>query len=458
MNVSVEKFLSKSAEKAQDTDHRNIINHNISKYSQSFNKGIKQYKDLELAKKRSKHIKWKAIEDLDQTLLKFETNFTNNGGNVIWAKDSNDAIAEIKKLIAKCQAKSIVKSKSMTTEEIELNKELEDINIEVNETDLGEFIVQLANEPPYHIVTPAMHKSKEDIASLFHDNFNTPKHASPEEITAFARKKLREKFLTAEIGITGANFILAEEGAISITENEGNARLTTACPKIHIVIVGIEKVISSFKDLTHFLPLLSSYGTGQKITAYNSIFFGPKKENEHDGPEEMHVIILDNGRTELLADKDLRESLYCIRCGACLNACPVYKKIGGHSYGTTYSGPIGSVISPHFKGMKEFNHLSFASSLCGNCTEVCPVRINIHELLMKNRKKAIDQGYSSISERWLIYLWKKANLKRSLLNLLPYRIKNIAFNLFFSSSWSKKRKDLKFSKKPFNTLWKEQFK
>ncbi|MCH8332212.1 MAG: lactate utilization protein, partial [Bacteroidetes bacterium] len=335
-------FLEKAAIKAADLDHRDKLNFNISKYTETVKKGVLQYEELELAKKRAKNIKWKVMENLDSYLIEFEKNFTKNGGKVFWAQDGEEAIREILKIIKEKEGKMVVKSKSMATEEIHLNDALENENIEVFETDLGEYIQQLDGEPPYHIVTPAMHKSKEDVAKLFHEKLGTKPNLSPAELTLVAREKLRQKYVDADIGISGANFILPDIGGIAITENEGNARLTTTFPKVHIAVVGIEKIIPSINDLFLYWPLLATYGTGQKVTVFNSIFCGPKKESEADGPEEMYVILLDNNRTTLLAKPDMREGLYCIRCGACLNVCPVYKNIGGHTYATTYSGPIGS--------------------------------------------------------------------------------------------------------------------
>ena len=227
---------------------------------------------------------------------------------------------------------------------------------------------------PYHIVTPAMHKSKEDCARVFHEKLGTDPNLTPSEITLVARKNLRSKYVSAGVGVTGANFLLADIGGVCVTENEGNGRLTTAFPKVHIAIVGIEKMIPSVNDLNLFWPLLATYGTGQQVTVYNSIFTGARKSNESDGPTEMVVILLDNGRTNLLRDPHIRESMYCIRCGSCLNACPVYKNIGGHTYGATYSGPIGSVITPHLKNFEEFNHLSYASTLCGKLHRSLPFK------------------------------------------------------------------------------------
>ncbi len=343
----------------------------------------------------------------------------------------------------------------MVTEEIHSNTFLAKNGIDSVETDLGEYIQQLDDEPPYHIVTPAMHKSKEDVAKLFADKLGTPPHLTPTQLTQVARQKLREKYRQAQIGITGANFIVSDIGGIAITENEGNGRLSCAYPKTHIVIVGIEKVIPSINDLGLFWPLLATYGTGQKVTVYNSIITGPKQKGEVDGPEEMYVILLDNGRTNILANVNTRESLYCIRCGACLNACPVYKNIGGHAYGTTYSGPIGSVITPHLNGVEDWKHLSYASSLCGNCTEVCAVKINLHELLLDNRAEAVDQKASSFTERMAWKFWKMAMLKRSLMNTGSGKLKTWMVNTFVKD-WKKGRSGLKFPEKSFNQMWKEK--
>ena len=367
-------FVEKSIEKSADRDHRQKINFNIGRYDAVVPGGKQQFENLNLAREKAKNVKWKAIESLDKQLERFEAAISKRGAKVIWAETAEEAKEEVLRICKEKKCRTIVKSKSMVTEEIHLNEFLEKNNIESIETDLGEYIQQLAGEPPYHIVTPAMHKSKEDVAKLFSDKLGTDPAFTPEQLTLVARQTLREKYTRAEIGITGANFIIADTGAIAVTENEGNARLSCAWPKTHIVITGIEKVIPSLTDLALFWPLLATYGTGQRITVYNTIVSGPKQSGEVDGPDDMYVILLDNGRTNLLANEKTRESLYCIRCGACLNACPVYKNIGGHTYSTAYSGPIGSVITPHLKNMSEWKHLSYASSLCGNCTEVCAAR------------------------------------------------------------------------------------
>lgn len=455
MNNNAASFIAKSTIRSADKEHRRKINFNIAKYNAAVPAGKQQFTDVLLVRERAKNIKWRAIETLDQCLLEFEKQITNRGAKVIWAEDAEQALKEIGRICKEKNCKTVVKSKSMVTEEIHLNKFLEKQGIESVETDLGEYIQQLDGEPPYHIVTPAMHKNKEDVARLFADKLGTPVNLTPEQLTTVARNKLREKYLQAEVGITGANFIVADIGGLAVTENEGNARLSCAWPKTHIAIVGIEKVIPSLTDLSLFWPLLSAYGTGQKVTVYNSVITGPKQTAEADGPEEMYVILLDNGRTNLLANPKTREALYCIRCGACLNACPVYKNIGGHAYETTYSGPIGSVITPHLKDMDDFKHLSYASSLCGNCTQVCPVRINLHELLLENRHEAVEFGYASLTEKIAWKVWKKASLNRNMMNKGNSKLKNWVVNKVFKG-WTAHRSNLDFSPKTFNELWNER--
>jgi L-lactate dehydrogenase complex protein LldF len=458
MMNTAEEFLVKSDEKAFDLPHRKTINNNIGKYNTAVERGLSKFENLEASKKKAHVIKWRVMENLDKFLPEFESNFVKRGGKVIWANTVEEAQKEILSIIKKNNGKSVIKSKSMTTEEIHLNEFLEENNIESLESDLGEYIVQLLGQKPYHIVTPAMHLSKEEIAKLFHEKFGTPVDATPEQLTQKARELLREKYLKADIGISGGNFLIADTGSIALTENEGNARLCTTFPKIHIAIVGIEKVIPSIADLDLFWPLLSSHGTGQNLTVYNTILSGPKQATETDGPEEMYVILLDNGRTNLLAQKEQRQALYCIRCGACLNACPVYKNIGGHTYNTTYSGPIGSIITPHLKGMKEFKHLSYASSLCGKCSEVCPVKIDIHKMLLLNRRDAATNHDNSKTEEISWKLWKKGMLKRSTMDLVGGKIKNYMLKKFFSKSWGNYREMPNLADKSFAKQWDEHHK
>jgi L-lactate dehydrogenase complex protein LldF len=449
-----EKFLADAETKTFDAEHHRKILFNISQYDKKVIDGKKQYQNLELAKTRAAALKHKVTENLENYLTGFESIFKKRGGQVIWAQDGEDAMKEIIKILKKANAKTVVKAKSMTTEEIHFNEGLEKEGIESIETDLGEYIVQLRKEPPYHIVTPAMHLSKEDVAKTFHEKQQTPLDWTPPEIVAHVRKLLREKYIHAEVGITGANFVIADSGAIAVTENEGNALNSVAHPKIHIAVVGIEKVIPTLNDLDLFWSLLSTHGTGQLLTVYNTILFGPRQAGETDGPEEMYVMLLDNGRTELLAQKEQRRALSCIRCGACLNGCPVYRNIGGHAYGTTYSGPIGSVITPFLKGVDKFKHLSFASSLCGKCSEVCPVKIDLHHLLLLNRRDFIAGGHKTKSEDLIWYAWKTAMLKRKAMERGGAKTKNFLLKQFFRKTWGERRELPVVAPKSFNEIWK----
>ena len=456
MGSTAEEFLAESEGKAFDIGHRRIINYNIGKYDAAVTRGLSKFINLENAKRKGHVIKWKVMENLDKFLPEFEANFQKRGGKVIWANDAEEANREILNIINKANAKTVVKSKSMVTEEIKLNEFLEANHIESVETDLGEYIVQLLGQRPYHIVTPAMHLSKEDIAKLFNEKFGTPLDATPEQLTLKARELLREKYVQADVGITGANFLLADTGSISVTENEGNARLSVGFPKIHIAVTGIEKIIPSMADLDTFWPMLATHGTGQNLTVYNTILSGPRQPDETDGPDEMYVILLDNGRTNLLAQKDQRQGLYCIRCGACLNACPVYKNIGGHAYETTYSGPIGSIISPHMNGMAEFKHLSYASSLCGKCTEVCPVKIDIHKMLLLNRRDAVKEKLVTPAEKWGWAAWTKGMLSRKLTDFFGGKMKNYLLKTFFKKTWGHYREMPQVAEKSFSKLWQER--
>ncbi len=459
MKSSAEKkiFLKKAEKVAFDKVHREKIKFNISRYDAAVAKGKSIYSNLDLARDRGGFIKYKVINGLEKYLIEFEDNFIRNGGKVIWAADAREAVNEILKIARKNKVRKVVKSKSMTTEELDLNKFLKQANIESVETDLGEFIVQQAGQKPYHIVTPAMHMSKEDVAELYHKKFDTDEHLSPEELTLYTRKLLREKFIHADMGISGANFLIADTGGVAVTENEGNAILSMSFPKIHIAIAGIEKLVPRLEDLDLYWPLLASHGTGQNMTVYNSIITGPKKAGEKDGPEEMYVILLDNGRTKLLAKERQRQALSCIRCGACLNACPVYKNIGGHTYDTTYSGPIGSVITPYLKGLKEYNHLSFASSLCGKCTEVCPVKIPIHQLLLVNRDDAVKNGFYTYFDKKSIQVSTKFLLSRKKLDMFGGKMKNFGAGMFVEKVWGPRRELPKFAGKSFSKQWREKY-
>ena len=449
------QFHTASKKIAFDKQHRKTINFNISRYDAAVEKGVMRYADLEEARARAGAIKRDVLKNWGRYLLQFEENITKRGAKVLWAKDTAEATDYIKQILLENEARLLVKSKSMTTEEVEFNHTAEEIGCESVETDLGEFIVQVAGERPYHIVTPAMHKSKEDIAELFHEKFGTPEHETPQNLTEYVRQVLRKKYTTADIGVTGANFLIADIGGVSVTENEGNGVMTTSFPKIHIVLAGIEKIIPEMTQLGLFYPLLAMRGTGQQITAYNTIFTGPKQENETDGPEQMYVILLDNGRTNVYENDDAYEALSCIRCGACLNGCPIYKTIGGYTYDTTYSGPIGSVITPFFRGFKDFSHLSFASSLCGKCAEVCPMKIPLTDILLANRKKAVEETHRPIVEKTAMKGFKMIASKRIGFDFFPSGIKNVALHPFNFIGWGPKRSMPKFAKKSFSQLYRK---
>ena len=341
--------------------------------------------DYQELRTQANSVKKHAIDNLDYYLEEFERNVTARGGKVVYCKDATEVADFVLGLAKEKSARLIVKSKSMTTEEVDLNERLEHHGLEPVETDLGEYILQLAHERPYHIVAPALHKTRFQVADIFEKRLNVANETVPEKQTAIARAVMREKFLEADIGISGANFLVADSGAVVIVENEGNGRLTTTAPKVHIAVAGLEKVIPRAQDLPVFLRLLARSATGQLLTVYTSFLSGPKRAGEIDGPEEFYVVLVDNGRTKLLPDRSKRQSLYCIRCGACLNTCPVYRKIGGHSFPWVYSGPIGAIITPQFMGVTQEPGLPFASSLCGACGEVCPVKIDIPKILLELR-------------------------------------------------------------------------
>jgi L-lactate dehydrogenase complex protein LldF len=343
--------------------------------------------DYQELRDQAQAIKKHTIERLDYYLEEFERNLEAHGGKAIYCNDAAEAAGFVLKLARERGARLIVKSKSMLTEEIALNDHLEKNGLESVETDLGEYIVQLAHERPYHIVAPALHKTRYEVSELFTRRLHVPEETVIEKQTATARRVLREKFLAADIGISGANFLIADSGAVAVIENEGNARLATSAPKIHIAIAGIEKMVPRAQDLAVFWKLLARSATGQFLSVYTSFLSGPRRQGEIDGPEEFYVLLVDNGRTRLLADPEKRPSLHCLRCGACLNVCPVYNKIGGHAYPWVYSGPIGTILTQQFLGTEREPALPFASSLCGACADVCPVRINIPKTLLKLRRE-----------------------------------------------------------------------
>lgn len=402
MKVAAQQFLRDAARQAGDLRQRGLIQTALGKYEIKRDEKKALFQDWAGARRLAEECKREALSHLDSRLEELSGRLEARGAKVHWASTAQQALSIIVGIARDRQVRSVVKSKAMTAEEIHLNPALEAAGMEVVESDLGEFIVQLRKEPPYHIVFPAMHLTRDEIQDLFARELGDAPSNDPEALTMVARRVLRRKYVEADLGITGANFAVAETGMIAITENEGNARLTAALPRTMITVLGVEKVVSRLADLALLWPMLATAGAGQLLSGYNTLYGGPRRPGELDGPEEFHVVLLDNGRTLLLADPEQREALHCIRCGACLNVCPIFRNVGGPTYGTTYSGPIGSVITPHLRGLQDWKHLSFASSLCGACTEACPVGIDLHHHLLQNRRNS-----AAAQPRW----WERLAFK-----------------------------------------------
>ena len=460
MSAFAADFKTRAQQLTRDLRHRQLIQTALRKYEMVRDRTKSTYQDWPAARQAAAETKWEAINHLDRYLTELVGKLESRGTKVHWATTDRQAREIILGVIRQKKARSIIKSKAMTSEEIHLNEALEEAGFEVVESDLGEFIVQLRKEAPYHIVFPAMHLTRGEISELFARELGSAPTENPEELTMIARRALRQKYIQADVGLTGANFAIAETGMISITENEGNARLTAALPKVMITLLGIEKVLPRLEDLALFLPMLATAGTGQPLTCYNSLYGGPRQPGESDGPEEYHVVLLDNHRTELLADAEQRDALHCIRCGACLNVCPIFRNVGGHSYGTTYSGPIGSVITPHLRGLQDWKHLSYASSLCGACTETCPVKIDLHHHLLQNRRNASAQK-PSLVERFAFKLFA-AVMNRPALYLLAKRAGKVVQNLHPlirgtrldpARSWTKTRDLPPIAAQTFKEYW-----
>jgi L-lactate dehydrogenase complex protein LldF len=464
--TAAQRFLQDAAEKSADLVHRELIRRGMESYDAAHLKGRARIKDWEAARQKCQDVKREAINHLDRYLLQFEEKVISRGGHVFWAANGEEACAYVKNLATRLGVRTVVKSKSMVTEEIHLSPVLEKVGIKVWETDFGEYIVQLRDESPYHIVTPAMHLNRGQIAKLFREKVDPGIDSDdPAYLMAAARRKLRQAFFAAEMGISGANFLVADAGVIAISTNEGNGRLCTSVPRIHVVVTGIEKVIPRLEDLAVLWPVLATSGTGQGITTYSTLIGGPRQPGEVDGPEEFHVVLVDNGRSQLLADAEQREVLHCIRCGACLNICPVFRHVGGHTYGTTYPGPIGSVLTPHLVGIKEFKHLSYASSLCGACTSVCPVKIDLHHHLLQNRRNATEAGATKSSERLMFRVWRHAMLHPRIYALGGWtmrKILQIIYGLGLAGSildpmrvWNRYRSPVPLPSESFRARWRK---
>jgi L-lactate dehydrogenase complex protein LldF len=417
-------------------------------------------------------VKSHALTHLDRLLVQAESSLIANGVRVHWAPTATDACAVLGGIVRAAGVRRVVKGKSMLSEELGVNAHLQADGIEVLETDLGEYIIQLLDEPPSHILGPAIHRSLDDIRVLFHERFGTARDASPESLAAHARDRLRQAFLTADMGITGGNFIAADTGTIALIENEGNIRLSTSMPRIHVALVGIEKVVPRWSDLAHLVQLTARAATGQPIGTFVSLIQGPRDISElndtsrrsggreSDGPDQVHVIFVDNGRSRVLADPVVWEALRCVRCGACLNACPVYRQTGGHAYGWVYSGPIGAVLAPGLLGLENTHPLPFASTLCGACADVCPVRIDIPGLLLEWRRRAVAQGLTPDAETramsWFATLATRPSAFRAagaMYRAAPTRLRDA---LPVLNDWKASHDSVKPGKRGFNTLWKRE--
>jgi L-lactate dehydrogenase complex protein LldF len=375
----------------EDVQLRGALRHATGLFGERRKGAIGTVTDWEGLRTRAREIKDETLAHLDRYLEAFAARAEEAGAVVHWARDGEEACAIIGGIITERGARTVVKSKSMASEEVHLNAALAKLGVEPIETDLGEYIIQLAGETPSHIVVPAIHKTKGQIADLFVEKLGIPPSDDVATLTGAARQALRQRFAEADVGISGVNFGVAETGTILILENEGNARLTTSVPRTHVALMGIEKVIPRFEDLDLFLKLLPRSGTGQLLTSYQSLITGTRRNPGDEGPEELHIVLMDNGRSRMLAHPTTRQSLACIRCGACLNACPVYQSVGGHAYGSVYPGPIGAVITPQLIGIDKAAQLPYASSLCGACRDVCPVKIDIPELLLHLRAKVVEE-------------------------------------------------------------------
>jgi L-lactate dehydrogenase complex protein LldF len=471
MEISKIQFKKNSSIALNDQNLRKALRNVTDRFRAAMIQATKEVREWEDLRNQAREIKKETIEHLDMYLEMLEENVTKAGGKVHWAKDGDEACKIIVDIAERSGAKSVVKSKSMATEEVGLNHAFERVGIKVVETDLGEYIIQLAKERPSHIIAPAIHKTREDISRLFSEKLNVPYYSEPEHLTKVAREMLRGEFLGADMGVSGVNFAVAETGTIVIVENEGNARLSTTVPRVHVALMGIEKVVPHFKDLAVFLSVLVRSATGRRMSTYVSFITGPRRKDDIDGPEEFHLVIMDNGRSKILASEETRESLYCIRCGACLNICPVYRQVGGHAYGWVYSGPIGAIITPQLLGIDKAPELPFASSLCGACKDVCPVKIDFPKVLLELRKRVAegkdkDGGETGFFERLAVRIWRVSMENKTLYNLLsslsyflqyPWlagngKLRSLPYPF---SRWTKHRDFPAVAKTPFRKRWKE---
>jgi len=397
--IAKRKLADRHVQQALDTSTLRLYGHRTTAWE--------ELEDVEALREGAREIRTRTIDDLDRHLDDFTHALEERGGRVHHCADAEEAASVVVDICRRSNAELAAKSKSMATEEIGLNRALEAAGVRVVETDLGEYILQLAGEHPVHIVAPAIEKTAEEIATLFTRVEGAPVRPQLEELTRAARNQLREVFLSADVGITGANFGVAETGTVCLVTNEGNGRLVSSLPRAHVAIMGMERLVPTLAELAVLLKLLARSATGQKLTTYTTLLTGPRREGEEDGPEELHVVVLDNGRSKLRGTR-YREMLSCIRCGACLNVCPVYRKAGGGAYGPVYSGPMGAVLVPLLANLERAPDHPHASSLCGACTAACPVKIPLHELLLELRRDLVGERVAPLAERLAFTLWSLA--------------------------------------------------
>jgi L-lactate dehydrogenase complex protein LldF len=455
------RFVARSAS-AVGTHAAGANRRGAQRFTELRDGAVAAFPALDDMRDRAREIRIRTLRDLDLHLARFADAAAERGASVFFAADAAEAVGYIRDLALRRGVHKVIKSKSMVSEEIHLNPALEADGIEVVETDLGEFIIQLAGDTPSHIIAPAIHMTAADIGRLFTDKLGVEFTDDADELNAIARRHLRREFLTADMGISGVNFAVAESGAICIVTNEGNGRLTTTAPRIHVALMGMERIVPTQRDLAQMLEVLARSGTGQRLSVYTNVITGPRRPGDPDGPDELHVVILDNGRTRALTG-DTAEILACIRCGACLNACPVYRAVGGHAYGAVYPGPIGAVVNPALDGPGPWDDLPFASTLCGACREVCPVRIDIPGLLLTLRARTMAEGevfgwlrpglaaYTAVTTkpvRWRGFLWLGAVASR-----LVGRSGWIERLPFHASGWTRYRSLRAPAKQSFRRWW-----
>ncbi|MEK5333074.1 MULTISPECIES: LutB/LldF family L-lactate oxidation iron-sulfur protein [unclassified Lysinibacillus] len=403
MKTSDDRFNQRVTKELENTFMRGAVSSAQERFQTRRLQQANELGHWEEWRSHGEEIRQHVLANLDYYLYQLSENVAKRGGHVYFAKTAEEATTYIQQIAIEKQAKKIVKSKSMVTEEINLNPALEQLGCEVIETDLGEYILQVGDhEPPSHIVVPALHKNKEQIRDIFKEKQGYDKTEKPEELALYVREKLRNEYLTADIGITGCNFAIAESGSITLVTNEGNADLVTALPKTQITVMGMERIVPTFEEMEVLVSLLTRSAVGQKLTSYITTLTGIKDENDTDGPEEFHLVIVDNGRSNILGG-EFQPILQCIRCAACINACPVYRHVGGHTYGSIYSGPVGVVLSPLLGGYDDFKELPYASTLCGACTDACPVKIPLHQLIHRHRQVIVEnEGKAPVSEKLLM--------------------------------------------------------